>query len=135
MNKLFFFFTFLDLYQNTQLTGEIKVNVTLLVVAIITSVMGSSVQVAHTNLEKKIRFAEVFAIYISGIFVAYFSYELGYYYNSFALTGVSSAILSYISIEFILTFKNSVIFVLKAVTKKLPDVIVEVLRNLITPKK
>lgn len=107
----------------------------LSLVAFVSSVVGSSVQVTHRRLEQDMRGREIVAIYVTGVFLCYFCYELGRYYGSASITGISSSIASYISIDFVLLVKGSVITILDGVSKGLPKILLDMIRLWVNGKK
>lgn len=125
--KIYMLFTFpviFDLYYRIMQTGEFEFNPVLLMIAIIASIIGSTVQATHTSLKRKVLIKEIIAIYVTGLFIAYFAYELGNYYDNFTLTGLSSAIFSYVSIDFVVAMRDIII-------KRLPKALMDAFRNFI----
>lgn len=129
VSKLFITYFLFDFYSKVLIEGEYKINFILLTIAVVASLIGSTVQATHLSLKRKILYKDLVAIYSSGVFIAYLSYELGYYYNEPRLTGLSSAIFSYISIEFIIAVKNLVLYFIRGISKKLPDAVITYFLN------
>lgn len=130
ISNLFIAYFFIDTYNKAMLQEDYSINFILLTIAVVASLIGSTFQVASVNfkLPNKIKFNHVFLIYSAGTFVSYISYELGSYYESAPLTGLSSVILSYFSVEFLEAFKDTVISTIKSLRKVLPQVIGDILR-------
>ena len=127
-SNLFIMYSLFDIFNRGMLNGDYSINYVLLVIAVVASFIGSTVQATHLSLKVKLKLNRLIAIYSSGIFVAYFSYELGMYYQSAPLTGMTSAILSYFSVEFLEAFKNMVIGTINGLKRVLPKVIGDILK-------
>tara|TARA_R110000822_G_scaffold127454_4_gene262978 strand:- start:1826 stop:2281 length:456 start_codon:yes stop_codon:yes gene_type:complete len=134
VTKLFTLVFAFDLYYKALVLTDLRINYILLIIAIVGSTFGSTTQLTHLGLKnielkKKIPIAQVLAIYSSGLFIGYFSYIAGSYYNDPHITAFSSAIFSYISIEFIIAVKDMVMYFIKGITKKLPDAVISYFIN------
>lgn len=127
ITDLFAMYFFFDIYNQVLTNEQYEINFILLTIAVVACIIGSTVQATHLSLKRKLEFKDVIAIYSSGILIAYVSYEVGYYYESARLTGISSAIFSYISIEFIIAIKNLVIYFIDGVSKRLPEAFIKIL--------
>lgn len=127
VTDLFAMYFFFDVYSQVMVKQQYEINFILLTIAVVASLIGSTVQATHLSLEKRLEFKDIIAIYSSGVLIAYVSYEAGYYYESARLTGISSAIFSYISIEFIIAIKKMVLYFISGVTKRLPAAFIKIL--------
>ena len=129
----------MKLYENTWILFtfpaivDISINkfpsdfsVTLLVIAFSASIIGSLAYATNKNLDTKLKFKNYLAIFTTGLFLSYLMFEVGRYYNSLAITGVGSAIVSYFSID--------VIIVIGAIIRGIPKIILDMLRTYINKK-
>jgi hypothetical protein len=113
---------------------EFPFDLFLLLVSFIASLIGSTVQLTHKLLRDDLRKREILAVYSTGCFIAYFAYEAGMHFKSFPITGLTSSIFSYVSIDFILTIKASILYIIRGITKGIPDVILSALKNWLNGK-
>lgn len=88
--------------------GDYDFDLVLILVALVTSAVGSTVQISHKNLEKNILKKEVFAIYSTSIMVAIISYFLGVWTNKVFVTALVSTIGSYMSLELLKSIEGAV---------------------------
>lgn len=111
-------------------------NFVMMTTVIITSIIGSSVQITHKKMDYSIKGAEIIAIFSTGFFFAYFAYTIGDVtvnylenkdnpiLNPLHISGWISASTSFLSIKFLKFLQNLVentlsgisINVIKAVT-------------------
>ncbi len=101
--------------------GVYNVNLTLLIISISASIVGSTAYATKKNEDATLRFKNVIAIYSTGMFLSYLTYELAIYYQSMSIAGAGSAIVSYFSIE--------VIILISSVIKGLPNVLLRILES------
>ena len=127
IGDLFAMYFFFDTYSQVLIKEKYEINFILLTIAVVASIIGSTVQATHLSLKKRLTFKDVIAIYSSGILIAYISYEAGHYYESIHLTGLASAIFSYISIEFILAMKKLILYFIDGVSKRLPAAFIKII--------
>jgi len=96
----------------------------LIFVALVCSIVGSSVQVVHTNLERGISSKEIWAIYVTGVMVAILSYIVG-----MSQTLIYAALIavfgSYLSLDLFRGVKRSIL----AIVSIFPDVFREYLKQ------
>lgn len=81
-----------------------EIDLVLLFVSLVCSIVGSTVQVAHKNLEAKILIKEVLAIYATAFIVTIIGYGAGIYINGTYIkkmfwVAVITAIVSYMSLD------------------------------------
>lgn len=101
-------------------------SITLLVIAFSASIIGSLAYATNKNLESKLQFKNYIAIFTTGLFLSYIMFEVGRHYQSLAITGVGSAIVSYFSID--------VILVIGAIIKGIPKIVFRALESYINKK-
>ncbi len=101
-------------------------SVSLLVIAFSASIIGSLAYATNKNLESKLQFKNYIAIFTTGLFLSYIMFEIGRHYQSLAITGVGSAIVSYFSID--------VIIVIGAIIKGVPKIVFKALESYINKK-
>lgn len=116
---LLFFFVipaFFDVFNKSS-QGQYDYDLVLVMVAIVTAVVGSTVQISHKNLEKAILKREVFAIYTTSMMVAIISYFLGVWTEKLVVTALVSSVASYMSLELFETIKKAIL----TITNGLPS--------------
>lgn len=101
-------------------------SITLLVIAFSASIIGSLAYATNKNLESKLHFKNYLAIFTTGLFLSYLMFEVGRHYQSLAITGVGSAIVSYFSID--------VILVISTIIKGVPKIFLEAVKSYINKK-
>ena len=109
---------FFDMYFKMLTTGEFQYNVNYIIIALVSYLIGSTAQGTAKNKINKLKFKDWAAIYSTGLIIAVISYWAGVYYDSYALTGISSVIVSYFSIEFL----DMVTETFKAIMKRVPNI-------------
>ena len=112
-------------YQN--IVYDVDIDITLFVVAIVTSLVGSTMQITHKNLElqKKgdgsISGAEIWAIYITGLVFGMIAYFIGYEKKNIFYAMLIGIFGSYMSLDLFTAIKKATLYL----AEKLPDIIVE----------
>ncbi len=100
------------------------IDLVLIFIALVCSMVGSSVQVVHTNLERGISTKEIVAIYVTGVMIALLAYIVG-----MSQTLIYAALIavfgSYLSLSLFKSIKKAVV----AIINILPDVFKEYLRQ------
>ena len=89
--------------------------VSCLMIYVSIRIIGTLAYPTNKNLDTKFKFKNYLAIFTTGLFLSYLMFEVGRYYNSLAITGVGSAIVSYFSID--------VLFVIGAILRVIPKII------------
>lgn len=95
-----------------QSSAELDIDLVLVVVALVTSAIGSSTQITHKNLKKSISIKEISAIYTTGVMVALMAYFLGVWQNNLVIAALASVFGSYMSLDLFEGMKKAVIGIL-----------------------
>lgn len=107
-------------------------DLTLLVVAAVTCILGSTMQISHKNLDQKkkhkplIYKTEVLAIYITGIVIGMIAYMIGHKHKEIVYTMLIGVFGSYMSLDLFHGLRVAMI----ALLKKLPDAIIQYYLNI-----
>lgn len=115
----------ISLYEN--LVYGTEVDFTIVIVAIVTSLVGSTMQITHKNLDQKrknepiISKFEVYAIYITGVVFGILAYYVGHEKSSLLYTMLIGIFGSYMSLDLFKYGKAAVITLIQ----KLPDALLQ----------
>lgn len=113
-------------YYQVFILKEGQFDLVLVIVALVCSFVGSSVQVAEKNHKKKpISKSEAILIYAAGFLIAIMGYGLGVYTNKLFLTALFSAFVSYMSIEFLNGLKRAT----NRIINFMPEIVRDYLQN------
>lgn len=113
------------IYRN--LVNDIELDFTLVIIAIVTSLVGSTMQITHKNLDmkkkgmKNITSVEIYAIYVTGVVFGMISYLVGHEQKNLLYAMIIGVFGSYMSLDL---FKGIRIAVL-AIVKQLPEIVIE----------
>lgn len=119
------------MYRYLEIYYLLELQTLFLIKSIVSSLMGSMLQVSHKKLERDVKNNEVWAVYITSFCIMMLSYMIGTHYESKVMTMLIGVVCAYISLDL---FKG-VKVLLNAIIKKLPDEILELLLRKYLDKK
>jgi uncharacterized membrane protein YfcA len=111
------------MYRYLEIYNLLELQTLFLIISVVSSLMGSMLQVSHKKLERDVKNNEVWAVYITSFCIMMLSYTIGLHYESKVITTLIGVVCAYISLDL---FKG-VKVLLNAIIKKLPDEILELL--------
>ena len=107
ISMIFVYIATYDVFQSLS-TGN-NIDMVYILVALICSFVGSSVQVSHKNLERGISKKEVWAIYVTSVMVAIMGYFIGDYTKRILWVALFSVFVSYMSLDLFKAAKKAVL--------------------------
>ncbi len=116
---------FVSVYEN--LVYGTQIDFTIVIVAIVTSLIGSTMQITHKNLDQKrrqlpvISKLEIYAIYVTGVVFGILAYYVGQEKSNLLYTMLIGIFGSYMSLDLFKYGKAAVISLLQ----KLPDALLQ----------